>query len=414
MTNDPVKFSHPKGSGNPHSLSNGGWNILREEVSLPCAVLYESRLNNNIQWMQQFADNAKVKLAPHGKTSMTPELFQAQQAQGAWAMTLATVPQVVTAAENGIKRIIMANQLVGKTHFEWILTMLRDTEVDFYCLVDSVENIHQLGQFFADSGVKLQLLLEVGVPGGRCGCRDQATLQQLADTVAGYPALALCGIEFYEGVIHGDNAESHVREFIQQVVNWTEQLIEQDRFQHNDVIITGAGSAWYDVVAEELTQQSNHQRLVPVIRPGCYAIHDTGIYEDAQNQIMARSRLACDVGGDLSSSLELWAYVLSVPEPGRAIVGLGKRDVAFDAGLPTPVLFYRPGDDAPVAADSRWTVTNIMDQHAALETTPDADLKPGDIISFSTSHPCLTMDKWRHVALADDEFCIHRTLATCF
>lgn len=413
MKNLTVSFTHHKGSGNPKSLAHEGWNILKEEVSLPCAVLYENRLRHNLVWMQKFASAANVHLAPHAKTSMTPALFQAQQAQGAWAITLATVPQVLCAAENGVTRIIMANQLVGKTHFEWVFSMLNNTQVDFYCLVDSVDNIRQLGQFFANTNVKLQVLIEVGVSGGRCGCRDQNTLKLLAQTVAEHNSLSLCGIEFYEGVIHGDNATDRIRSFIKQTIDWTEQLIQEDLFDTPKVIVTGAGSAWYDVVAEELTN-TNNERLLPVIRPGCYLIHDTGIYEDAQNKVMARSQLACDIGGDLLSSLELWAYVLSVPEPGQAIIGLGKRDVAFDAGLPCPTLFYRPGHNKPILADKRWKVTGIMDQHLSLETNIDANLKPGDIISFSTSHPCLTMDKWRYIALADDEYCIHKTLATCF
>lgn len=44
-----------------------------DEVSLPSAVIHASALNNNLKWMQQFANHHQVKLAPHGKTSMTPD-----------------------------------------------------------------------------------------------------------------------------------------------------------------------------------------------------------------------------------------------------------------------------------------------------------------------------------------------------
>ena len=106
-----------KGSGVLNQLQITGWNILAEEVSFPVAVLNEKVLEKNAQWMQTFSDIAKVKLAPHGKTTMAPELFKLQQQMGCWGISLATVPQVITAYQHGIKRIILANQLIGRHHF---------------------------------------------------------------------------------------------------------------------------------------------------------------------------------------------------------------------------------------------------------------------------------------------------------
>ena len=41
--------------------------------------------------------------------------------------------------------------------------------------------------------------------------------------------------------------------------------------------------------------------------------------------------------GSLTAALQVWAQVLSTPEPGLAILGAGKRDLPFDLGLPVPV-----------------------------------------------------------------------------
>ena len=67
-----------------------GWNLLNEDVSLPVAVLSQSRLRHNLQWMQTFIARYGVQLAPHGKTTMSPSLFQLQLDHGAWGITLAT------------------------------------------------------------------------------------------------------------------------------------------------------------------------------------------------------------------------------------------------------------------------------------------------------------------------------------
>lgn len=86
--------------------------------------------------------------------------------------------------------------------------------------------------------------------------------------------------------------------------------------------------------------------------------------------------MACDLAGDLTSALELVAMVQSVPEADRAVVNFGKRDCAFDAGLPQPVAHYRNGKSLafdPQAIRS----TGIMDQHCMLQLAANSDVQVG-------------------------------------
>jgi D-serine dehydratase len=64
--------------------------------------------------MRNFVQATGVQLAPHGKTTMSPQLFQRQLLDGAWGITLATVFQVQVARRFGVSRILMANELVGR------------------------------------------------------------------------------------------------------------------------------------------------------------------------------------------------------------------------------------------------------------------------------------------------------------
>ncbi len=405
-----------KGSGCLSSLAGTGWNILAEEVSFPIAVIKEQVLLNNARWMQDFSDRAAVKLAPHGKTSMAPELFNVQLAQGCWGISLATVPQVINAAQHGVQRIILANQLVGKLHMQLLADLLSTSALEFYCFVDSKENAEALGEYFTARNISLNILIEVGVTQGRCGWRDPDNITPLLEVIKQFPHLQLCGISFYEGVIHGNEAEAEIRSFIKSISRLVSRLYRENLFDVDPVMITGAGSAWYDIVATELmsSQAMEDISYTAIIRPGCYLIHDTGIYQRAQDEVVQRSQLACDISGELISSLQLWAYVHSVPEAGLAVVGLGKRDVAFDAGLPTPEYFYRPGTEKPISLDKAWQVVSIMDQHCMMKIADNALIRPGDIICFSSSHPCLTMDKWRHIGLIDDNFVVNKTIETFF
>ncbi len=397
-----------------------GWNLLREEVSLPVAVLSESRLQHNLQWMKSFISTYGLKLAPHGKTTMSPALFHRQLEEGAWGITLATAPQVQAAYEFGVRRVIMANQLVGKANMAIISRLLHKPEFEFYVIVDSATNVAQLGEFFAAAGQRLNLLLELGVAGGRTGVRDTATRDAVLAAIARFPqSLALCGIEVYEGVLKEEPA---IREFLRLAVRELLTLEANGQLQGERVILTGAGSAWFDLVAEEWTgldkAWSGDQMARPldiVLRPGCYLTHDVGIYKAAETRIHASNPVAREMQTSLLPALQLWAYVLSIPEPGLAILGLGKRDAAFDAGLPIPAFHFRPGrDSAPAAASAEWKLTAMMDQHAFMQIAAGDDLAVGDMLVLDISHPCLTFDKWRQLLVVNDKYAVVDAVETFF
>jgi D-serine dehydratase len=54
------------------------WQLLRGDLALPLAVLKRSALEHNLHWMRDFCAQRGLYLAPHGKTSMSPELWQMQ------------------------------------------------------------------------------------------------------------------------------------------------------------------------------------------------------------------------------------------------------------------------------------------------------------------------------------------------
>ena len=391
------------------------WNLLDEDVSLPAAVLYAERVEHNLKWMQAFVAEYGLKLAPHGKTTMAPQLFRRQIETGAWGITLATAHQVRAAYRGGVSRVLMANQLVGKHNMLMIAELLSDPDFEFFCLVDSVDGVEQLGKFFGSVGKSLQVLLELGVPGGRTGVRDEAQRDAVLDAIARYPdALKLAGVEMYEGVLKEEN---EVRAFLRSAVTTTLALADAGRFARTPAVLSGAGSAWYDVVAEEFSKASDGERIEIVLRPGCYLTHDVGVYRKAQTDIFARNPVAKKMGEGLLPALQLWAYVQSIPEPDRAIIGLGKRDSAFDSGMPEPARHYRPGTGGQprdIAASEGWEIFGLMDQHAYLRIPAGADLKVGDMIAFDISHPCLTFDKWRQLLVVDPAYRVTEVIETFF
>ena len=114
-------------------------------------------------------------------------------------------------------------------------------------------------------------------------------------------------------------------------------------------------------------------------------------------------------------ALEVWAYVQSLPEPGRALLSLGKRDVSSDE-LPVPIKWHRPGSESPKATliSGDYRVSRLNDQHCYADIPPDCPWKVGDMVGFGISHPCLTFDKWRVLHLVDDDYRVMESIRTYF
>jgi D-serine dehydratase len=386
----------------PAEITRLGWNLLREDLSLPTAVLYLEKLRHNLDWMRKFIDAYGVRLAPHGKTTMSPLLFEMQLDSGAWGITLATAHQTAVAHAHGVGRVLMANQLVGRENMAIVARLLRDPDFEFYCLVDSVANIDQLGHAFSGLAKPLPVLLELGAKSGRTGVRDEEQLHAVLGALSRWSGvLALSGVEIYEGVL---SDEASIRAFLERAVEVTRRLIAEERFRRAPVILSGAGSAWYDVVAGVFSAANLGDSVEIVLRPGCYLTHDVGAYRQAQERILRQDPIAHKMHAGLVPALHVWAYVQSIPESDQAIVALGKRDAAFDAGLPVPALHYRPADVAPKPVPTHWSITRIMDQHAFLQIAAGDDLRIGDMIAFDISHPCLTFDKWRTLPIVDSDY----------
>ena len=399
-------------------VGSAGWNVLAEDLTLPLAVLHQSALEHNAQWMKAFLARTGAIVAPHGKTTMSPQLFRRQVDDGAWAMTVATIQQLQVARHYGFQRLVLANQLIGKQAIGYVLEELaRDPGFEFYSLVDSVAHVRMLERACAAQGAArpLTVLLECGMAGGRTGVRDLAGALEVARAVAASQHLALVGVEGFEGLVSGHGAAGRVSEFLDFIVAAARELDAADLFAPGRVLLSAGGSAFYDLVAAKFASAGLGRETTTLTRSGCYITHDSGTYAEHFGKILERSPELQSIGEGPRAAIEVWAYVQSIPEPGRAIVTMGKRDVSHDAHLPFPQRWYRPGTRprAPRALAGH-ACTALNDQHGYLELPPDSPLEVGDMVGFGISHPCLTFDKWLVMMLVDDDFHVIGAIRTFF
>jgi D-serine dehydratase len=395
-----------------------GWKLLEGNLELPVAVLRQSVIEQNGRWMAEFLRRTGVSLCPHGKTTMAPQLFHRQLADGAWGLTLATAQQVRVAYEYGVKRILMANEVLSKGFVRWIRqTQDTDPAFDFTCLVDSLDGVRLLDE--TGTGKRpLRVLVELGVPGGRTGVRTLAAGLAVARAVKAAPRLNLRGVECYEGILTTQDSaadEAAITTWLDLLGDLAHGCVAEDLFETDEVLLTAGGSAYFDLVVHRLARLDLGRVSRVLLRSGCYLSHDAGHYQRLVHLLEGRLPEGWRIPSHLSPALEVWGQVTSRPEPTLAFLNLGKRDVGHDAGLPTPAFWARPGTgSAPFPAPGGWRITTLYDQHAKLEIPQDAELAIGDFVGCSISHPCTTFDKWSVVFLVDEDYRVTEAVKTFF
>jgi D-serine deaminase-like pyridoxal phosphate-dependent protein len=381
----------------------------------PVMVLRETALRHNIEAMAGYCAAAGVELAPHGKTTMAPQLFARQLAAGAWGITAATAGHMRTYRAFGVPRILLANELTDPAGIGWLAAeMTADPGFGCYVYADSLAGVRMLDETFAAAapGRPLPVLVELGQPGGRTGCRGVADAVTVARAVLAAGSLRLAGAAGYEGSIGHDPSPATlgaVASFCRDLRALSEQLRELVP-SPEPLIVTAGGSMFFDIVVRELsTPHSSGPEPTIVLRSGAYIAHDHGLYAGLTPGGAAQPDRS---GPELDPAFELWAHVLSRPEPGLALLAAGRRDVAYDAGLPVPLRVRHPGGEQ--AAADQMTVTKLDDQHAYLTVPATAEVAPGDLVCLGVSHPCTNFDKWRVIPVVDDEHRVVDAIHTFF
>ncbi|EUC20807.1 D-serine dehydratase-like domain containing protein [Burkholderia sp. BT03] len=418
---DCCKGVPPSFKGNFSDIGSAGLSLAEENLPMPVALLRKEAMRSNREWMRRFLDLSGLSIAPHGKTVMSPEIFQMQMQDGAWGMTAATAQQLAFFAHLGIRRVILANQLVGAENIRLALDVAEaHPDFVFHCLIDGKENADALAAAVkARCAPSLNVLLEIGAAGGRTGTRSVEQAMELACHVASLkPWLALSGIECYEGIVPGDSQDDRERavvELMRGMRDIASRCDAENLFSTDEILLTAGGSEFFDMVGEALSTLNITRPQKVVIRSGCYIAHDSIAYERAYHRLVARSDTAREVGHPLQAALEIWAAVQSRPESGLAFATLGKRDISYDWDLPVPLKWLRPGVMAePVPLPAGHRVTKLNDQHAYLDIPADSPLRMGDLIGFGISHVCTTFDKWRCLLLVDDSYHVTGAVRTFF
>ncbi|RBM19488.1 amino acid deaminase [Prauserella sp. PE36] len=369
----------------------------------PIVVLDAAALEHNMRAMADWCATHGVALAPHGKTTMAPQLFARQLEHGAWGITAANASQLRVYRAFGVSRVLLANQLVDPAALRWLAAELdRDPGFEFCCWADSVRGVELMTEALAGTPRPVDVLVELGASGGRTGVRDRETALAVAAAVRDSPVLRLRGAGGYEGALaHDTGAEALARitSYVDDLRALTASLAEGGYTTEDEpLIVTAGGSAYFDLVAEGLASGwGSGLSVLPILRSGAYLTHDDGFYR-TMSPLGAAPRVE---GTPFRPALRAWAQVTSRPEPDLALLTLGKRDASFDEGLPEPQL-HRPRGGG-LRELTGHTVTKLNDQHAFVALPPGSPLEVGDWVGLGLSHPCTVFDKWPVVPVVGED-----------
>ncbi|MFF2212561.1 amino acid deaminase [Streptomyces antibioticus] len=383
-------------------------NLFTGGFATPVLALSAERLEHNLRLMETYADRHGLAFAPHGKTSMAPQLFQRQIDRGAWGITLAVPHQVRVARAFGVARVFLANELVDPAALRWIAAEQdRDPEFRLVCYVDSVRGVELMDAALRGAVRPLDVVVELAAgDGARTGVRTEEECAAVADAVAAAPTLRLTGVAGYEGEVPGADPE-RVHAWLRRLVALAVDFDKAGQFDGLDeIVVSAGGSAWFDAVADVFAEIPGLSRpALKLLRSGAYVSHDDGHYR----RLTPFNRVPEE--GALEPAFRLWTQVVSRPTLEQAFVNAGKRDAAYDLDLPFAQVVRRDGAEHPATGVS---VTALSDQHAWLRTLPEADLEVGDWVGLGLSHPCTSFDKWPLIPVAEADGTVVEYVRTFF
>lgn len=387
------------------SLFTGGF-------TTPVLALSAEALEHNLVAMERYSAAHGLAFAPHGKTSLAPQLFERQLAHGAWGITAAVPTQVRIYRAFGIQRIFLANEVVDAAALRWLAAELdADPDFRFIAYVDSVRGVELMDAALREAGARrpVDVVVELGGgEGARTGIRTEAECATVADAVAATGTLRLVGVAGYEGEVPRPDGE-RVRAWLRRLTALAADFDAAGRFEGVDeVVVSAGGSAWFDAVADVFAELPTLSRpVLKLLRSGAYVSHDDGHYR----HLTPFNRVPEE--GELHPAFRLWAQVVSRPEPGQAFLNAGKRDAAYDLDMPEPQLI-RSARDATTRPATGLAVTALSDQHAWVTVADGTDLEVGDWVGLGLSHPCTSFDKWQLIPVAEADGTVTDYIRTFF
>ncbi len=350
-------------------------------VSTPALVLDLGVLDHNLDEMAAIARSAKVELFPHAKTHRMAKVGLRQVEHGADGLCVAKLGEAEAFAAAGVKRLFVANPIVGADKAKRALELSR--KVDLTLASDSEVAAASIGAVFAAAGATARMMLAIDSGLGREG----VTADKAPDVAAAIHAVhgvELVGIYTHEGTTY--SAKDHpdlasrargAGEFMVSVANAI-----RARGVPIQIVSLGASASAREVA---------HVPGVTQIRPGIYAFNDVG-------------QIALGNASLGTTAIRVIATVISHPDPERACIDAGSKSLSTDL---VPASAHRdefPGMGLIVNAPG-WVIEKMSEEHGWLRWHGKGAPQPlpvGSRLEIVPNHVCMAFAMLRRASIVED------------
>lgn len=331
--------------------------ILLEDIDTPALVIDLDLMEGNIARMADFFAGVRATLRPHTKTHKTPALAHKQIAAGAKGVTCAKLGEAEVMAASGIRDLLVANQVVGRTKIDRLVALAR--HADILVAVDNPDNVREIAAAAQTVGATVGMLIEVNVGMNRCGVEPGEPTLELAGLIDRLPGVRFAGLMGYEGhIIANPDQAVRERECRKSMTLLTEAAAYVTQAGLPVDIVSGGGTGTYNITGTFPG--------VTEVQAGSYLFMDATYHK---------------IIPEFDCALTVYATVVSRPGDELAIVDAGLKTMTNEFGLPS------------VRDIAGATLIGQSEEHGKLRLDgASVSLRPGDKIHILPSHVCTTIN----------------------
>jgi D-serine deaminase-like pyridoxal phosphate-dependent protein len=353
---------------------NSAFCVLRSEfmitLSTPAFLVDLPTVSNNCRVMREKAAASGVHFRPHVKTHKTREIARLQHGGTAGAVTVSTLAEGESLADDGFRDITYAMPIAPEKLGRAAALAARIERLNV--LVDSPEALRAIEAFHREHGVSFDVFLKVDCGYHRAGVDpDSPDSARLALALGRSDAVRFNGLLTHAG--HSYNVAS--REEVARIA--AEETAALTRFRAILGNELGLETLVRSVGSTPTLSVVDRFAACDEVRPGNYVFYDA-----------FQAALGSCRPGDVAVSV-LATVVGSYPERGGAIVDAGALALSKDSGPSQidPACGYGMVCDTslrPIAAK----LVALSQEHGKLETR--AHLPVGTKVRIVPNHSCLT------------------------
>lgn len=332
------------------------------QIDTPALLIEKAVMMRNIQTMQALADENGIALRPHIKTHKMPMLAQMQLNAGACGIAVAKLTEAEVMADAGFQNIQIANVIVGEAKLNRLLKLnMRLNHLS--CGTDSIESASRINQAASEANqiIKVQIKIDSGF--ARLGLSDYFKIIELAKYIQEATNLFLDGIYTHAGQVYGAKSIAELEEIGTHEANFmieTAQKLRKDGMAIHTVSVGSTPGAKFSAKVKGVTE----------LRAGNYIFHDM-------------IQVALGITSIENCALSVLATVISVPEPGRAIIDAGSKALSLDIGAHGNKLLKSFGK----IKEKDGCIARLSEEHGIINFE-DSDFAIGEKIRIIPNHAC--------------------------